>query len=162
MDHGQRTLDGRFVPSMRAFILVGLSVLIQVVIGRAVSSPWFVPDVALALLVVMMARLRARRLELAAFAALLAALFSMRHPVLVAGAYLAVAACVGMLGSMWDLAEPSLLRLAVGAAETLWLLACLAADRGTISMMGFVGVRVFLTLMCLPVLKKLSGLVADA
>ena len=147
---------------MAPFLLLAAVMLGQVALGRVVASPWFVPDAALALLVVLIARLRARRLELAAFTALLAALFSMRHPVLVAGAYLAVAACVGMLGSIWDLAEPSLLRLAVGAAETLWLLACLAADRGTISMMGFVGVRVFLTLMCLPVLKKLSGLVADA
>lgn len=146
---------------MAPFLLIGAVMLGQIALGGVVASPWFLPDVSLALLVVMIAQLRTRRAAVAVFAAGVAALFSARHPAWIAGAYLAVAAFVWMLGSMWDLTKPSLQRVAVGMAEALWLLACLAIDQGS-GTLAWMALRTGLTVVCLPLVQPLSRFIAHA
>ena len=146
---------------MTPFLLIGAAVLGQVALGRVMESPWFVPDIALSLLVVLMTQARARRVALAVFAACFASLFSVRHPALTAGAYLAVAAGVRMTAAAWDLTEPSLQRLAVGLAEGGWLLACAAGDHGAASTAGLICVRTLLTIICLPFVRPLGRFAAE-
>ena len=146
---------------MTPFLLIGAAVLGQVALGQAIESPWFVPDVALSLLVVLITQMRTRRVALAVFTACFASLFSVRHPALTAGAYLAVAAGVRMMATVWDLTEPPLQRLAVGLAEGVWLLACVAGDHGAASTAGLICFRVFLTIICLPFVRPLAGFAAE-
>lgn len=109
-------------------VIVTIGVLLHVVAGLWVSSPWALPDLTLIVLTFVLLR----SAQPAAFRPILATSLlvmcvTARHPLLAAASYLGVGWLIKTVASRWDLRRGVLLLLMIGVAEAallgVWLLA---------------------------------------
>ncbi|HBQ38715.1 MAG: hypothetical protein A3B73_03970 [Omnitrophica WOR_2 bacterium RIFCSPHIGHO2_02_FULL_63_39] len=108
-------------------VVVTIGVLLQVVVGSWVSSPWVVPDLTLIVLTLVVTRTStpstARPILVTA---LLVMCLTARHPLLAAASYLGVGWLIKAAASRWDLRQGVLPLVMIGVAEAVllgaWLL----------------------------------------
>ena len=141
-----------------ACLLIVISVLAQVGLGRIVASPWWMPDGIL----VTMASLALVRPERALVPILLGAVLVLpvagEHAPLVAGLYAAGALLVWRLSASWDLAPAWVGMLAVALVEAMLIAWWLLLDGfGRLTLVGSAAIRVALTAACLPLARAIVG-----
>ena len=155
------------------FLIVGCGVLWHLILGRWLSSPWVVPDVTLASVVLAMARTPRQPLNAssrfahsgqwgepvhamgpALVAGLLVMLLSVRKPLLMGTAYVGAGWLVRSLALRWDLTSPAMQRAAVAIAE-----ACVLAVElfltitVTPGLLFLSAARLVMTVACLPLFR---------
>ena len=144
------------VDSMRPYLIVGAGALSHLVLGRWVVSPWLMPDLMLLTVFLAMVHTPGHPIGPALLGGLVAMLSAVHHPLLVGLAYLGAGWLIKWLAARWDLADGAMPWVAVGVAEgmliAVWLF---LATPVTFRLLLLSGVKVLLTIACLPLVKRL-------
>ena len=127
-------------------------------LASAISSPWWVPDLTLAGLVLAVARTPSRWFLLSAVAGLFTMGWAVRFPVQVFLSYVALGWMVQALGRQWDATDPRVQVGLVGLASVLLSAAGLWLDElWSLSLLGLSMIRVALTVLAVPCVRHLVG-----
>ena len=108
-------------------VMVTVGVLIHVVAGSWVSSPWVLPDLTLIVLTLVLTRSsQPPAVRPILLTSLLVMWFTARHPLLAAASYLGVGWLIRTLASRWDVRQGVFPLVIIGLAEAVllgvWLL----------------------------------------
>ncbi len=141
-------------------LLIGVAALGQLLWGGIVSSPWWVPDLILVMMVLRVRRAPEDAVPLVLCAALMATGLTQEHPWAAASAYGTAGWVVVQMMAQLDLAGSTMPLVMVGAGETLLLMVWVVLSQATVSLESFLlaGVRVGLTVGCFSVLRHLMGM----
>ena len=93
--------------------------IVQLVLAQAMPSPWWVPDLIVAGLIVAVIRQPSRWMTLSVMASLCQALWALRAPGQLMGSYLAVGGVTAVVHTRWDLTDRRLQLLLVMAASVM-------------------------------------------
>ena len=99
-------------------LLIGCWV-VQLVLAQAMPSPWWVPDLMAAGLIVAITRQPSRWVLFSAIAGLCQSLWALRAPGPLMGSYLAVGGLTAVAHTRWDLTDRRLQSLLVMAASAM-------------------------------------------
>ena len=126
-------------------------------IARAVSSPWWIPDLTLVGLVLAVARTPSRWLLLSAVAGICTMAWAGRFPQQTFLSYIVLGWVVQALGRQWDATDPRVQVGMVGLASALLTLGGLWLDElWLLPLLGLSMVRVALTILAVPCVRHLA------
>jgi len=118
----------------------------QALLACVVPSPWWVPDLALVGLVLVIGATPERWLPAACLAGLFTGALAVRVPIPIAFGYLICGWVLRTAGSRWDLADRRVQCLAAAGSSTLLTMGMLwLEDKWSVTLVGLASVRVFLT-----------------
>ena len=137
----------------RSTVVMGVAILGHLAIGRWVSSPWLAPDLTLLSMAVLILRLPGHPLTPAWLAGVAAMTLTGHHPLWMGMAYLAAGATVKWMAHHWEVTDPSRERLVVGVTQGGLLILLASTGPVTVGLIVMVGLRVGLTLLCLPLMR---------
>lgn len=127
----------------------------HLLLAGAISSPWWVPDLTLAGLVLAVIRVPRRWLLFSATAALWVAMWAVRHPASIFVGYLAVGAVVRLLSESWDVSDPRVLCVLAAAASALVTYGMLWIDDiWSLPLIGLAAEHVLVTGLSVPVIGR--------
>lgn len=147
--------------SASSLVIISASFLLQIAGGRLLASPWWMPDLALAGLMLAMMRERPATRGALCLVALLAMLFSAGHSPGTGVAYLVAGGTLVWMSAQWEWAQPSMQLAALGVAEGALLLlgVVLHKTRLTWGLLPLVILRIGMTVLSWPLLRRLMGMI---
>ena len=137
----------------RSTVLMSMAMLSQIALGRWLPSPWFVPDLTLLGMAVLILRLPEHPFAPAWLAGVAAMTLAGRHPLWVGLAYLAAGVAVKWMARQWEVTEPFRERLVIGIAQGGLLILLASTGPVTVGLIVMAGLQVGLTLLCLPLMR---------
>ena len=139
-------------PLTVAFVL-GLAV--HALLAGVIPSPWWVPNLSLVVLVVIVARVPNRWLILSWLAGMFMMVWTVRFPVLVFASYLFVGWAVQALSQRLDTTDPRAEWLIVGLASLCLTLGALWLESlWSVSLVGLAVVHIGLTVLAVPLTRR--------
>ena len=138
----------------RSGFIIASATLTQFLLGRWISSPWLMPDLALLSILLVVMRDPRHALGPVLFGGCCVMLLTVRHPVLIGLAYAGAGGLVRRLASQWDLTAAPMQRIVVGVMEGLlltWFMVLSAPVRGGLCMLAMP--RLIVTVLCLPLVR---------
>ncbi len=132
-------------------------------LANVVVSPWWVPNLTVAGLVLAVVRTPPRWFALSALAGLFAILFAVRFQGPIFVSYLILGWTVRSISAQWDANDSRVLCLLVGAACLLMTLYAVWLDGfWSWSLVGWILVHLIVTLLIVPVIRSLDSAVGLA
>ena len=136
------------------FVLVGCFAA-QLLLARVLPSPWWVPDLLAAGLVVAILRAPSWWMAFSAFAASGTVLWSVRHGAALFMAWVALGGMVRLLIDRWDIEELRVQMVVVGLASLVLMAGSAWLDEvWSLELAGWMALRAVLTALVLPMVRR--------
>lgn len=139
-------------------VAFALGVAAHALLASVIPSPWWVPNLTLVTLVLLVARAPGRWLILSWLAGIFMMVWAVRFPGPVFTGYLLVGWAVQALSKHWDTTDPRAERLMVGLASlcltvgVLWL-----ESLWSVALVGLAVVQAGLTVLAVPLTRRVVG-----